>query len=74
MKHWTIELHKVKSMANGQGLIRAQIEALVQPSGARDEASAGTVLTFSEDTARVLMLLLKSQLAEFDARKAKSRR
>ena len=28
----------------------------------------------TEATARVLLLLLKTQLAEFDARKAKSRR
>ena len=33
-----------------------------------------TVLQFSEENARVLMLLLKAQLAEFDSRKAKSRR
>ena len=33
-----------------------------------------TVLSMTEDTARVLMLLLKTQLAEFDSRKAKSRR
>jgi hypothetical protein len=74
MKHWTIELQKVRSMANAQGLIRAQIEALVQPAGGRDDTGAGTVLTFTEETARVLVLLLKAQLAEFDARKAKSRR
>jgi hypothetical protein len=74
MKHWTIELQKVKAMTNGQGLISAQIEALVQPSVSRDESNASTVLTFSEETARVLALLLRSQLAEFDARKAKSRR
>ena len=75
MKHWNIELHKLKGITNSQGVIRAQIDALVQPVAARDEAAAtGTVLSFSEDTARVLVLLLKAQLAEFDARKARSRR
>ena len=33
-----------------------------------------SVLSLSEDNARVLILLLKTQLAELDSRKAKSRR
>ena len=74
MKTWNIEIQKVKAMANGNGLIRAQIDALVQPTAARDEGVPTTVLQFSEATARVMLLLLKTQLAEFDARKAKSRR
>jgi hypothetical protein len=74
MKTWNIEIQKVKAMANANGLIRAQIDALVQPSAARDEGVPSTILSLSEDNARVLMLLLKAQLAEFDSRKAKSRR
>ncbi len=74
MKTWSIEIQKVRAMSNGQGLIRAQIDALVQPAAARDDAAPSTVLSLSEETARVLLLLLKAQLAEFDARKAKSRR
>ena len=74
MKTFQIEVQRVKAMTNGNGLIRAQVDALVQPSPARDEGMPSTVLSLSEDTARVLMLLLKAQLAEFDARKAKSRR
>ena len=74
MKTWNIEVQKVKAMANSRGLIRAQIDALVQSAPPRDEGMPTTVLSLSEDTARVLMLLLKAQLAEFDARKAKSRR
>ena len=74
MKTWQIEVQKVKAMSNADGLIRAQIDALVQPSAPRDEGATGTVLSLSEGNARVLMLLLKAQLAEFDARKAKSRR
>jgi hypothetical protein len=46
----------------------------VQPAAARDDGTPSTVLSLTEDTARVLMLLLKTQLAEFDSRKAKSRR
>ena len=74
MKTWYIEIQRVKAMSNSNGLIRAQIDALVQPAAARDEGVSTTLLSLSEDNARVLMLLLKTQLAEFDARKAKSRR
>jgi hypothetical protein len=74
MKTWNIEIQKVKAMANANGLIRAQIDALVQPAPTRDDGAPSTVLSLSEDTARVLLLLLKTQLAEFDSRKAKSRR
>ena len=74
MKTWNIEVQKVKAISNSHGLIRAQIDALVQPAPARDDASSASVLSLSEETARVLILLLKSQLADLDARKAKSRR
>jgi hypothetical protein len=74
LKTWNIEIQRVKAMNNSNGLIRAQIDALVQPAAARDEGALTTVLSLSEDNARVLMLLLKTQLAEFDSRKAKSRR
>ena len=74
MKTWNIEIQKVKAMANGNGLIRAQIDALVQPSAARDEGEPSTVISLTEANARVLLLLLKAQLAELDGRKAKSRR
>lgn len=74
MKTYTIEVQKVKAMMNSHGLIRAQIDALVQPSAARDDGVPSTLLTLSEDNARVLMLLLKAQLTELDSRKAKSRR
>jgi hypothetical protein len=74
MKTWNIEVQKVKAMAHGHGLIRAQIDALVQPAPAQDEGMPSSVLSLSEDNARVLVLLLKAQLAELDSRKAKSRR
>jgi len=74
MKTWNIEIQRVKAMTNSNGLIRAQVDALVQPAAARDEGVPTTLLSLSEDNARVLMLLLKTQLAEFDSRKAKSRR
>ena len=74
MKTYQIEVQRVKGMTNSNGLIRAQVDALVQPAPLRDEGTPTTVLNLTEATARVLLLLLKTQLAEFDARKAKSRR
>jgi len=74
VKTWNIEIQRVKAMTNGNGLIRAQIDALVQPAAASDDGMPTTVLSLSEANARVLLLLLKTQLAEFDGRKAKSRR
>lgn len=74
MKTYNIEVQRVKAMNNANGLIRMQVDALVQPSVARDEGAATTVLNISEADARVLLLLLKAQIAEFDGRKAKSRR
>ena len=74
MKTWNIEIQRIKSMNNSHGVIRAQIDALVQPAVARADGTPGTSLSLSEENARVLLLLLKAQLAEFDARKAKSRR
>ncbi len=75
MKTWNIDVQKILSMDNRQGLIHARIDARVQSAPARDDGDApASALCFSEDTARVLLLLLKTQLAQFDARKAKSRR
>lgn len=74
MKTYQIEIQRVKAMTNSNGLIRAQVDALVQSTPPRDEGAPTTVLSLTEANARVLLLLLKTQLAEFDARKAKSRR
>jgi hypothetical protein len=74
VKTYNIEVQRVKAMSNANGLIRMQVDALVQPSAARDEGVPTTVLSISEGDARTLLLLLKAQIAEFDSRKAKSRR
>jgi len=74
LKTYQIEIQRVKAMTNSNGLIRAQVDALVQSTPLRDEGMPTTVLSLTEANARVLLLLLKTQLAEFDARKAKSRR
>ena len=79
MKTYAIELQRVKAMSNAHGLINVRIDALVQPQSPRragdgDHAAEPlSVLSMNEDTARVLALLLKAQLAEFDKRKARSR-
>ena len=75
MKTYRIELNKVKAMVNGKGLVQARIDALVLPQTTRDDDQPETsVLSMSEETARVLFLLLKAQLAEVDGRKARSQR
>jgi hypothetical protein len=74
LKTYQIEVQRVKAMTNSNALIRAQVDALVQSAPAQDDGVPTTVLSMTEATARVLLLLLKTQLAEFDSRKAKSRR
>jgi hypothetical protein len=74
VKTYRIELNKVKAMSNDKGLVQAKIDALVLPVSGRDDQPESTVLSMSEQTARVLFLLLKAQLAEVDGRKARSQR
>ena len=77
MKTHNIEIQKVKAMSNAHGLIHVRIDANVAPQPQRrdadDAGEPATVLSMTEDNARVMMLLLKAQIAEFDKRKAKSR-
>ncbi len=78
MKTYSIELQRVKSMSNQHGLVHARIDALIQPQTPKRGNDEGdveplSVLSFSEDTARVMVSLLKAQIAEFDKRKARSR-
>ena len=74
MKTWNIEIQQVKAMANGNGLIRMQLDALVQAAPPQDDGSPSSILSLSEANARLLLLLLKAQITELDSRKAKSRR
>ena len=74
MKTYKIEMHRVKAMSSGGGLIQAQVDALVLPVTGRGEGDETTLLSMSEETARVLLLLLKTQLAQVDGRKARSQR
>ena len=74
MKTYNIELQRVKSMSNSHGLIQMQIDALVQAASPRDSDAGASVLRLTEDNARVLQALLKTQLMEVDKRKARSQR
>ena len=77
MKTFTIELQRIKAMSNSHGLVRARVDATVQTSSARDgddDGAPGSTLSLTVENARVLVLLLKAQLAEVDSRKARSQR
>jgi hypothetical protein len=74
LKTFNIEVQRVKAMSNGNGLVEAQIDALVLPSTTPEGKAPSTRLSMSEETARVLLILLKGQLAEVDKRKGRSQR
>jgi len=74
LKTYQIELQRVKAMTNGNGLVEAQIDALVLPHNTPEGRTPSTRLSMSEDNARVLFLLLKQQLGELDKRKGRSQR
>jgi hypothetical protein len=74
MKTFNVEVQRIKAMSNSHGLVRARVDALVQPASPRAEGDESSVLSLSVENARVLYLLLKQQLAEVDGRKARSQR
>jgi hypothetical protein len=74
MKTFSIELQRINAMSNSHGLVRARVEASVQTVPGRDDGGPSSTLSMSVENARVLLLLLKAQLAEVDGRKARSQR
>ena len=75
MKTHVIELQRIKAASNSHGLVRVRVDAMVQPTLPRDDAGEpSSALSFTVENARVLLLLLKAQLAEVDSRKARSQR
>lgn len=76
MKTFNIELQRIKAMSNDHGLVQARVDATVQatPSRGDEEGQPSSTLSLSVENARVLLLLLKAQLAEVDSRKARSQR
>jgi hypothetical protein len=74
MKTHLIEIQKFKAASNSiNGLMVFKIDALLTPRAPVDGIEPTTMLTMTEANARVLMALLKAQLAEFDNKKPKSR-
>ena len=76
MKTHLIDIQKFKSASNSShGTVAFRVDAQVSLQAPRnDESEPATTLLMSEASARVLMALLKTQLAAFDGRKARSQR
>ena len=75
MKTFSVELQRIKSMSNSHGLVRARVDATVQAAPARDDGGEPiSTISMTVEDARVLLLLIKAQLAEIDSRKARSQR
>ncbi|MBV8034360.1 hypothetical protein [Roseateles sp.] len=74
MKTHQIEIQKFKAAANNlHGQILFKVDALVSNRVPVDGIEPSTLLVMTEQNARVLMALLKAQIAEFDSKKPKSR-
>ena len=74
MKIHTIEVNKFKAASNSvNGLMMFKVDAIVTPKQAVEGIEPSSLITMTEANARVLMALLKAQIAEFDGKKAKSR-
>jgi hypothetical protein len=76
MKTYDIELQRIKSMSDDHhGLIMAKVDAAVATRTERGNDGAPTsTLSLTVENARVLFLLLKTQLADIDKRKGRSQR
>jgi hypothetical protein len=74
VKTYDIELQRLKSMRHDKGLIEVAIDAAVLPRSARDDQSSASCLRLSVDHARLLLVLLKQQIAELDKLQPRSRR
>ena len=74
MKPHQIEIQKFKAASNtSNGLVIFKVDALVAPRQTPEGLEPSSLISLTEANARVLMALLKTQIAEFDAKKPKSR-
>jgi hypothetical protein len=74
MKTHHIEIQKFKAASTNQhGQILFKVDALVAPKTPIDGVEPSSVILMTEQNARVLMALLKTQIAELDGKKPKSR-
>ncbi|MDH4326536.1 MAG: hypothetical protein OEW90_20555 [Betaproteobacteria bacterium] len=75
MKTYQIELQRFKGIGHDSGMLEARVDVQVLPvAGRGDDAAPASCLRMTEANARVLLALLKGQLAELDKRKARSQR
>jgi hypothetical protein len=74
MKTHQIEIQKFKAAANNlHGQVLFKVDALVSAKTPLEGIEPSSMLVMTEENARVLMHLLKAQIAEFDSKKPKSR-
>jgi hypothetical protein len=73
MKTYDIEIQRLKSAKQGNGLVSVGVDMLVQPRSAKDEGTTSH-LHLSVDDARTLVILLKQQITEIDKLQPRSRR
>lgn len=74
MKIHQLEIQKFKAASTNQhGQVMFKVDALVAPKTPIDGIEPSSLLVMTEQNARVLMALLKTQIAEFDSKKPKSR-
>ncbi|MDP4302572.1 hypothetical protein [Leptothrix discophora] len=69
-----IEVQRWKSASNVHGLVDIGFDGLFIQQFPPEDREPMHVLSMSEADARLLFVLLKAQLAEFDGRKARSQR
>jgi len=74
MKTHQIEIQKFKAAStNPHGQVMFKVDALVTPKTPVEGIEPSSMVLMTEQNARVLMALLKAQIAEFDSKKPKSR-
>lgn len=74
MKTHQIEIQKFKAAAaNQHGQVLFKVDATITPKTPLEGIEPSSILLMTEQNARVLMALLKSQLTELDSKKPKSR-
>lgn len=74
MKTHQIEIQKFKAASTNQhGQVMFKVDATVAPKTPIDGIEPSSFIVMTEQNARVMMALLKAQLAELDSKKPKSR-
>ena len=74
MKTHQIEIQKFKAASNNpHGQVMFKVDALVSAKTPVEGIEPSSLIVMTEQNARVLMALLKAQIAEFDSKKPKSR-